>query len=191
MTNSYASTIAIAFCFAVLNRTVWTAKKQALSGNAGGGQQEEIPDTGNCTICGRVEDTAHILVDCDQYSYKMWERMNMHLTPALRTLDPEQNRVDLTFSNIMYHTDIMALPKQANKQVNALLMEIKRCIYVRRTERCTNNRGGHAIVTNQRIDSHIHMACSKVLRNIQYKGKEGKYISCLMEQCIMEEVIND
>ena len=191
MTNSYASTAAIAFCFAVLNRTVWTAKKQALSGNAGGGQQEEIPDTGNCTICGRVEDTAHILVDCDQYSYKMWERMNMHLTPALRTLDPEQNRVDLTFSNIMYHTDIMALPKQANKQVNALLMEIKRCIYVRRTERCTNNRGGHAIVTNQRIDSHIHMACSKVLRNIQYKGKEGKYISCLMEQCIMEEVIND
>ncbi len=41
MTNSTASTTAITFSFAVLNRRVWTAKKQALSGNAGGNRQEE------------------------------------------------------------------------------------------------------------------------------------------------------
>ncbi len=62
MTNTTASTSAITFSFAVLNRTVWTAKKQALSGNAGGNRQEEELDTGNCILCGMPEDTAHILV---------------------------------------------------------------------------------------------------------------------------------
>jgi hypothetical protein len=38
MTCTFTSTMATAFNFAALNRTVWTAQKQSLSGNAGGGE---------------------------------------------------------------------------------------------------------------------------------------------------------
>jgi hypothetical protein len=40
MACTYTSTAATAFNFATLNRTVWTEKKQSLSGNAGGGGGE-------------------------------------------------------------------------------------------------------------------------------------------------------
>jgi hypothetical protein len=39
MTCTYTSTTATAFNFAALNRTIWTAQKQALTGNAGGGDR--------------------------------------------------------------------------------------------------------------------------------------------------------
>jgi hypothetical protein len=72
MTCPNTTTAAIAFNFAALNRTVWTARKQTLSGNAGGGRQNEPVDPGTCDLCGAVEDTAHILTDCNNYSYKLF-----------------------------------------------------------------------------------------------------------------------
>jgi hypothetical protein len=159
MSNSTASTAAITFSFAVLNRTVWTAKKQALSGNAGGNRQEEEPDTGNCTLCGMPEDTAHILVNCNNYSYRAWERVSMAITEACRTLDPDNGRISLTFSNIMYHTAILSLPLIFKKQITAFLLEFKRDIYARRTERCVGEGGGRGagrMYTDQRIDIVPH-----------------------------------
>jgi hypothetical protein len=116
MTNNIATTTAITFSFAVLNRTVWTAKKQALPGNAGGNRQEEVLDSGQCTLCGQTEDTAHILVNCNNYSYRAWERTSAIITAACRNLDLENGRVNLTFSNIMYHTNILSLPQPYKKQ---------------------------------------------------------------------------
>jgi hypothetical protein len=68
MTCTYTSTAVTAFNFAALNRTVWKAKKQALSGNAGGRRQNEPIDSGRCKLCDGIEDTAHILTDCNGYS---------------------------------------------------------------------------------------------------------------------------
>ena len=73
-----------------------TAKKQAQSGNAGGRRQEEGIDTGTCTLCGRVEDTAHILTDCNAYSYRLWERFGELLTATHRKVNPDTPRVSLT-----------------------------------------------------------------------------------------------
>ncbi len=142
MTNSTASTSAITFSFAVLNRTVWTAKKQALLGHAGGNRQEEDLDTGNCILCGMSEDTAHILVNCNNYSYWAWERASTIITLACRAIEPEYGMINLTFSNIMYHTNIPFLPQTYRKQIAAFLLEFKKDIYVRRTERCIGEGGG-------------------------------------------------
>jgi hypothetical protein len=181
MTNSTASTTAITFSFAVLNRTVWTAKKQALSGNAGGNRQEEELDSGHCTLCGEMEDTAHILVNCNNYSYRAWERVNTIITTACRALNPESGRISLTFNNIMYHTNILSLPQPYKKQVTAFILEFKRDIYVRRTERCTGENGERwagRTYTDQRIDIHIFMACDRVIQMTKYRGKTA----ALLEQ---------
>jgi hypothetical protein len=174
MTNSTASTTAITFSFAVLNRTVWTAKKQALSGNAGGNRQEEELDSGHCTLCGEMEDTAHILVNCNNYSYRAWERVNTIITIACRALNPDSGRISLTFNNIMYHTNILSLPQTYKKQITAFILEFKRDIYVRRTERCTGENGERwagRTYTDQRIDIHIFMACDRVIQMTKYRGK--------------------
>jgi hypothetical protein len=100
---TYATTRAIAFSFAVLNRTVWTARKQFLSGDAGGlgNGEDRDPDDGNCILCGEQEDTAHILTNCDAYSYRLWEIFNAILTETGRQLDPQNGLVSLNFLNIM------------------------------------------------------------------------------------------
>jgi hypothetical protein len=110
MTCPNTTTAATAFNFAALNRTVWTARKQSLSGNAGGGRQNEPADPGTCDLCGAIEDTAHILTDCNNYSYKLWERFGKHLTAACRTVQPDCGMILLTFSNIMYFIQITGLP---------------------------------------------------------------------------------
>jgi hypothetical protein len=190
MTNSNASTAAITFSFAVLNRTVWTAKKQALSGNAGGNRQEEEIDTGQCTLCGMIEDTAHILVNCNNYSYRAWERVNAIITTACRALDPENGRISLTFSNIMYHTNILSLPQIYKKQITAFLLEFKRDIYVRRTERCTGENGERRagrIYTDQRINIHISIACDRVIQMTNYRGKTATLLEQMRLICQSDE----
>jgi hypothetical protein len=190
MTNSTASTSAITFSFAVLNRTVWTAKKQSLSGNAGGNRQEEDLDTGNCILCGRTEDTAHILVNCNNYSYRAWERVSTIITLACRAIEPENGSINLTFSNIIYHTDILSLPQTYKKQVASFLLEFKKDIYVRRTERCISEGGGRwagRIYTDQRIDIHISMACDRVLQMATYKGKTATLLEQIRLTCLPME----
>ncbi len=51
-------------------------------------------------------------------------------------LQPECGIILVTFSNIMYFTQITGLPLSYTKHITALLIELKRDIYVRRTERC-------------------------------------------------------
>jgi hypothetical protein len=193
MTCPNTTTAAIAFNFAALNRTVWTARKQTLSGNAGGGRQNEPVDPGTCDLCGAEEDTAHILTDCNNYSYKLWERFGRHLTAACRTLQPECGIILVTFSNIMYFTQVTGLPLPYTKHVLALIIELKRDIYVRRTERCIARDldGGHVdrarrgrLYTDQRLDMHISIACSRIIAMIEMKGKEAGILNVIRDTCL-------
>jgi hypothetical protein len=190
MTCPYTTTAAIAFNFAALNRTVWTAKKQSLSGNAGGGRQDEPIDTGTCDLCGNTEDTAHILADCNGYSYRLWERFNTHLTAACRTHKPDNGHIHVTFNNIQYFTNITALPCEFASKILALLIELKRDIYVRRSERCINRiqgggrQGGGRIYTDQRLDMHISIACNRIIRMVEIKGKDASILATLRDSCL-------
>jgi hypothetical protein len=101
-------------------------------------------------------------------------KVNAIITTACRALDPENGRVSLTFNNIMYHTNILSLPQKYKKQITAFILEFKRDIYVRRTERCTGVNGGRwagRTYTDQRIDIHILMACDSVIQMTKYRGK--------------------
>jgi hypothetical protein len=184
MTCTFITTAATAFNFAALNRTVWTAKKQALSGNAGGGRQNEPLDSGRCKLCDSMEDTAHILTDCNGYSYLLWERFNVHVTAACRRISQNHGRVSVTFNNIMYFTRIDALAQEHVKRVRALIMEIKRDIYVRRTERCLSDRVQGRIYTEQRIDMHISIACHRIMQILAYKGKTAGILATIRDCCL-------
>jgi hypothetical protein len=194
MTCSHTTTVATAFNFAVLNRTVWTGKKQALSGNAGGGRQDEPLTTGTCDLCDTLEDTAHILTDCNGYSYRLWERFNRHLTIACRTLNPTNGMIHVTYSNIMYFTDITGLPQAYRRKVLALIIELKRDIYVRRTERCADREvardglpaGRNRLYTDQRLDMHISIACLRIARMCQHKGKDAGILDTIRESCLAD-----
>jgi hypothetical protein len=189
MACTYTSTAATAFNFAALNRTVWTEKKQSLSGNAGGGRQNEPIVNGTCDLCGNIEDTAHILADCNSYSYRLWERFNTHLTTACRMHKPDNPPIRISFHNIMYFTPIHSLPKEFTTRILALLIEIKRDIYVKRTERCTSNeqaggRVGGRLYTDQRIDMHISIVCYKLIQLFKVKGKGEGILGSLREVCL-------
>jgi hypothetical protein len=193
MTWPNTTTVATAFKFAALNRTVWTARKQSLSGNAGGGRQNEPADPGTCDLCGAIEDMAHILTDCKNYSYRLWERFGRHLTATCRTLKPDCGMILVTFSNIMYFTQITGLPPPHAKHILALLIELKRDIYVRRTERCLDRdlEGDHPerirrirIYTDQRLDMHISIACSRIVKMIELKGKDAGILNTIRDICL-------
>jgi hypothetical protein len=189
MTCTFTSTIATAFNFAALNRTVWTAQKQSLSGNAGGGRQAEPIDMGECDLCGAPENTAHILADCNGYSYRLWERFNIHLTAACRMNNPDNPQILVTFHNIMYFKPLTSLPREHAPRILALFIELKRDIYVRRTERCIQRDQGVGgrrgrIYTDQRIDMHISIACNRIIQVLALKGKHGGILGILREICL-------
>jgi hypothetical protein len=183
MTRTFISTAATAFNIASLNRTIWTAKKQALLGNAGGGRQNEPLDSGRCKLCDSIEDTAHILTDCNGYSYTLWERFYAHVTTACRRINQENVRIFVTFNNIMYLTHIDALAREHVMRVRALIMELKLDIYVRRTERCLSDRPQGRIYTDQRIDMHISIACYRIMQILAYKGKTVGILATIRDCC--------
>jgi hypothetical protein len=194
MTCTFITTVATAFNFAALNRTIWTGKKQAQSGNAGGGRQNEPITAGTCDLCNALEDTAHILTDCNEYSYRLWERFNRHLTIACRKHNPTNGLIHVTYSNIMYFTDITGLPQAYRKKILALIIELKRDIYVRRTERCVDREvardgppGGRIRrYTDQRLDMHISIACLRIARMCQHKGKDAGILNSIRESCLAD-----
>jgi len=154
-----------------------------------GGRQAEPIDTGECDLCGAPENTAHILADCNGYSYRLWERFNIHLTAACRMHNPDSPQILVTFHNIMYFKPLTSLPREHASRILALIIELKRDIYVRRTERCLHRDqegGGRRgrIYTDQRIDMHISIASNRVIQVLALKGKNGGVLDALREQCL-------
>ncbi len=86
----------------------------------------------------------------------------------------------------MYLTTIVLLPPEYTKHITALLIEIKRDIYVRRTERCIarGQDGGGRIYTDQRIDMHISIACNRIIQILALKGKEAGILETIRECCL-------
>jgi hypothetical protein len=93
----------------------------------------------------------------------------------------------------MYFTQVTGLPPAHEKYILALLIELKRDIYVRRTERCIDrdSEGGHPgrvrrarIYTDQRIDMHISMACSRIGKILALKGKDAGILNTIRDICL-------
>jgi hypothetical protein len=88
----------------------------------------------------------------------------------------------------MYFTPITGLPLPYTKYVLALLIELKRDIYVRRTERCVARDVGRVgrvrLYTDQRLDMHISIACSRIITMIEMKGKDAGILNVVRDTCL-------
>ncbi len=166
------------------------SKTELLTVNTEQELTQEIRGRAGISIVGLTEDTAHILVNCNNYSYRAWERVSTIVTMACRAIEPEKGIINLTFSNILYHTDILSLPQTYMKQMASFLLEFKKDIYVRRTERCISEGGGRwagRIYTDQRIDIHISIACDRILQMATYKGKTATLLEQIKRVCLPTE----
>jgi hypothetical protein len=110
----------------------------------------------------------------------------MHLTAACRRHKPDNGRIQVTFNNLMYFTPIMALPREHASRVTALLIELKRDLYVRRTERCLANQGRGRQYSDQRLDMHISIACHKVMQIVKFRGKDAGILETFRNCCLGE-----
>jgi hypothetical protein len=95
----------------------------------------------------------------------------------------------VTFHNIMYFKPLTSLPREHAPRILALFIELKRDIYVRRTERCIQRDQGVGgrrgrIYTDQRIDMHISIACNRIIQVLALKGKHGGILGTLREICL-------
>jgi hypothetical protein len=68
--------------YLVMNRQVWTNEKNYLSrdGEPGG----ERPD-GLCKLCGRRENTMHLMFECSSYSEPLWATEESLIKETIRT----------------------------------------------------------------------------------------------------------
>jgi hypothetical protein len=69
--------------YLVMNRQVWTNEKNYLSrdGEPGG----EGPD-GLCKLCGRRENTIHLMFECSNYSEPLWVILENLIKETIRTM---------------------------------------------------------------------------------------------------------
>jgi len=84
--------------FNIMNRVAWTNEKQYKSRAYGGG-------TGNCSLCGSVESTQHLIFDCEEYAEIFWDVLIKAITKGRGQESQESTCVYMY--NVMYniHTE--------------------------------------------------------------------------------------
>ena len=154
--------------FLTLNRQIWTNLKQHLSN---GGDQED--DTAKCLLCDMVENTGHLLFECEGYSFKIW-RM---LQEGLRFIEGEGIRPTIHGYNVLYNLEVTGLSLQKNDQLFYLIQEIKRDIIYRRYVRSTADVRIR-IFSGTRIVAHLLLTLK---RTISQKTLGGSPVAYLVE----------
>ena len=151
--------------FLLLNRQIWTNLKQTLSGG------DEV-DSANCQLCGQIENSMHLMFECEQYSEKIWKVLGECISAI------ENERISLHAYNVLYNMDINKLNPTKNNQILYLIQEIKRSLIYRRYLRSTG-QGGIVNYNNTRICAHLLLVLKKTLYQKRSEGKEHIYLETL------------
>jgi hypothetical protein len=144
----------------ILNRTLWTNMKQHLSSREGGDEH-----SADCYLCGRSENTTHLIFECEQYSEKVWKNLGDTLSSI------EDTPITIHAFNVLYNTNLRNLTNIKNEQVLYLIQEIKRNIVLRRFLRETTGPG---IINYNRIKIMAHLLI--VVKKCIYQRKNEGYI---------------
>lgn len=83
--------------FLIMNRQIWTSKKGSLvNANRGieGGR-------GECSLCAQIENTQHLLMECEAYSSKIWEILSKTINEL--KIHKGHAQLKLHTYNVMYH----------------------------------------------------------------------------------------
>ena len=99
------STIYKSFNFQILNRTLFTASKA---------YKCNIRENDKCIKCNEKEDTAHLLIDYNNYAYYGQSII------CLKILSP-QVKESISFRNIIFHTKIKGLRR--NVSISSLIVD--------------------------------------------------------------------
>ena len=156
--------------FLLLNRQIWTNLKQNLSG----GEEEALA---SCNLCGQVENTMHMMFECEQYSEPMWRILGENLTFI------ESKRIVMHAYSVLYNLDINHLSPTKNDEVLYFVQEIKRSIIFRRYLRCTG-QGGNVNYNENRIIAHLLLVLKKTLYQKQLEGSEYGYLELLNQTLV-------
>jgi hypothetical protein len=152
--------------FLLMNRQIWTNQKRSLS-TAG---QEEMQDSA-CKLCGRQENTMHLMFECEKYSEPLWETLEMVVGETMRHRagDNNANRIRMHAFMVLYNINDY-LPNAYVKSITVLIQEIKRNIVFRRYKRETGN---NAIIRydRNRLLGHILITVRKLISLRKYQGK--------------------
>ena len=158
-----------------MNRQVWTNAKQYLSR---GGELEGDPSDDDCPICGEIENTMHLLFECQVYSEKIWKALSDGINGMLNLAGTE--KISLHAYNILYNMDISKLNNIHNDQILYLVQEIKCNMVYRRYIRCT--RGKKIIrFNNTRILAHIMLVLKKTIYQNDLEGGDAAFLFNLLE----------
>jgi hypothetical protein len=152
--------------FLTLNRQIWTNLKQHLS-NGG----DQVDGTANCSLCDIVENTGHLLFECEGYSFKIW----CTLQEGLRFIERHGTRPTVHGYNVLYNLDILGLSPQNNEQILYLIQEIKRDIIYRRYIRSTANVRIR-VYTRSRIIAHLLLILKKTIYQKTLEGSNFAYL---------------
>ena len=154
------SSIYKSFNIQILNRTLFTAQK-AYNCKVEG-------EDGNCVKCGEKEDTSHLLIDCDQYSYPLWLELNASVKAiSAKTIS------EINWMNIIFHKNIRGLDNTSMEQLSILMQIIKYGIYVKRKS--------NIIHSDSRIRAHLILYCNKAIMVHNYIGKTSFFLENLKE----------
>ena len=146
--------------------------------------QEEEPTTENCGLCGRVENTMHLLFECSVYAEAMWALLQQGINAVLQQDGEGRPGVTLHAYNIMYNSYIMGLPKEYTVY-HILIQEIKRNMVYRRFNRVVHNVGTR--IDQHRIHCHLAINVKKLIDFRKYQGMEVGPLNALLQ--VFEDMI--
>jgi len=160
--------------FNVINRQIWTNKKQkARIGNLA----EEATD--ECGLCGTAESTQHMLVECSEYSEKVWQELESLLNQAHIM---EEGRIRLHIHNMLYNKQVSNIKQIRSTQVSILIQEVKRHMVLKRYQRSQNEFLNNVVYDSNRVIMHIRNVTQRVVSLHAYQGKSKDALCTLLEK---------
>jgi hypothetical protein len=152
--------------FLILNRQTWTAQKESWANRGAGGD----PVQDSCGWCGEIENTQHLLFECDIYSARLWNMLQEVINLTMDEDGDNHHHITLHSYNIMFNMQIAGALRAWGNQVNILIQEIKRNIIYRRYKRCTGNVNGNVNYDRPRLAAHLLIVVRKLISLRQYQG---------------------
>ena len=141
----------------------------------------------NCRLCGRRENTLHLIFECEKYSEPLWNILKEAINQV--HMEIEQGnvnvlRVRLHAFTVMYNMDLN-IPRKLASTVMPLIQEIKRNIVFRRYKRETTAYIPH--YSRNRIAGHLLITIQKLISLKKYQGKCSNILE-MLRQCIMNVI---
>jgi hypothetical protein len=150
--------------FNIMNRQIWTNKKQYLSA----GNTERVVNE-KCNLCDQVETTMHLLFECTKCAEPLWNIVEETIN-ALKDHTTPQAPLYRTHSFlVIYNINDGQISNQYAPQIMSWIQEIKRDLIYRRYKRCT---GRMIHLDRSRLAGYLIITISKMISLYKFQGKK-------------------